>query len=155
MDGDVAVVGLGVDAMYAVLVEQLGDHRSERLRRQSGALTVRRERDADLGRGSLIGHHAHSAVATEDPAGPLDRGQLHPLARGAELDIALLGENCSASASEYVVSPRLVARDRGIAAVGDKRRQVVGLERPQSQPLRDDLNHATPGRCRTCCRPGP
>jgi hypothetical protein len=67
MDSEVAVVGLGVHAMKFVLIEQLGDHRGKRLGCKSGALTIGRERDADLGGGRLLGYDAYSAVATQVP----------------------------------------------------------------------------------------
>jgi hypothetical protein len=75
--------------MEAVLLEQLADHCRERLGRQPGPLMRRCERDADLGRRRLIGDDAHGAVAAERPAAPVDRGQLHPRAGRAELDLML------------------------------------------------------------------
>jgi hypothetical protein len=63
VDGEVAVVGLGVDAIDVVLLEQPRDHGAERLCRQAAALSGGREGDADLGGPRLIGRDAHGAVA--------------------------------------------------------------------------------------------
>lgn len=138
MDGHVAVVGVGIDAMQAVVLEQLGDHGRERLGRQPGPLMRWRQRDADLGGRRLIRDDAHGAVAAERPATLVDRGQLHPRARRAELDISLGGEEPLGVDQRVRRIPRLVPRDLRLAAVGDEGREVVGAKRPQAQSLRDD-----------------
>jgi hypothetical protein len=89
VDSVVAVVGLGVDAMQLVFIEELGDHSRKRLGRESGALTIRCERNADLGGSRLISVDADSAVATHGPTQSVDRRQLHPRSSCAELDAFL------------------------------------------------------------------
>jgi hypothetical protein len=141
VDGYVAVVGLGLDAMDTVLLEQLADHGRERLGRQPGPLLRWCERDADLGGRRLIRDDAHGAIAAERPAASVDRGQLHPRARRAELDVSLRREKPLGVDHRVRRIPRLVPRDVRLAAIGDERREVVGAEWPQAQSLRDDLNH--------------
>jgi hypothetical protein len=63
----VAVVGLGIDPMNAVLLEQPCHHGAKRLGRQTAALAGSREGDADLGGARLIRRDAHRAVAVGDP----------------------------------------------------------------------------------------
>jgi hypothetical protein len=62
------------------------------------------ERDADLGSRRLIGVNAHGAFAAERPAASVNRGQLHPRARRAELDVSLRREEPLGVDHEYDVS---------------------------------------------------
>jgi len=139
MDRDVAIVGLGVDPMQAVVLEQAARDRSERLARQTAPLMLGGERDADLGGRRLVGHDVHGAVAEQRVSVALGHGELHPEAGLTERD-ALLGDEQALGVGHRVRRvPRLVAGDLGSAAIGDEGRQVVRPERPQAQPRRDDL----------------
>ena len=141
MDGKVAVVGLGEDAMDAVLLEQPCHHGAERLRRQSAALRGGREGDAHLGGLRLIGRDPHRAVAAERSAHPVDGRQLQPRPWVAEGDISLRGDEPFRVSRRVRRIPRLVARDVGVAAVGGEGRHIADLKWSQHQPLGHDLQH--------------
>ena len=139
----VAVVGLAVDPVDVVLVEQPPDHRSERLGRQPAALARGRERHADLRGLRLAGRDAHGAVAVERPADPIDDGDLHPVPWIAERRTLLRCDEALGLGRRVRRLPRLVARDVGLAAVGGERRGVAGPERPQQEALGEDLERRT------------
>ena len=117
VDSNVAVVGLGIDAMDVVLLEQPRDHGAERLRRQAGALFRGREGDADLSGPRLIGREAHGAVAAQVPSAPVDGGQLHPRPGIAEVGTLLGRDETFAVGRRVRGVPRLVAGYLGVAAV--------------------------------------
>ena len=78
VDGEVSVVGLGKDAMDAMVLEQPGHHGAKCLCRQSAALRRGREGDAHLCGLRLIGRDAHRAVAAQCSTHSVDGGQLQP-----------------------------------------------------------------------------
>jgi hypothetical protein len=151
MDGDVPIVGLGVDPVHAVVLEQRAHHGGERLAGQAGALMIRRERHTDLGRRRLVGQDAYRTITAEHPCRPVDRGQLHPSSRLAERRLALRREEPLGVGRRVRRVPGLVARDLRGAAVGDEGRQVAGLERSQPQPLADAFDHGTIVRVVRAC----
>jgi hypothetical protein len=143
VDGTVAVVGLGIDAMDAVLLEQPCHHAANRLARQTAALARSREGDADLGGLRLLRRDAHGAVAVEGSTDPVDDGQLHPRPGIAEGDTFLRGDEPCGLSRRVGGVPRLVPRDVRVAAVGGEGPHVVELKRPKHQSLSGDVDHGT------------
>ena len=139
MHGGVAVVGLGVDAVHAVLLEEDGEQRPQRLAGEAATLRGARERHADLGRRGLLVGHTHRAVAVQHAGLAFDRRELRPRADLPELEALLPCEERLGVGHGPGRLPGLVPRDLRVASVRDERGQVLGREGAQDEPPRDDL----------------